>query len=399
MNSSSALSVSQLNLYVKSLLEGDRNLKSVWLRGELSNFVRNARSGHCYFSVKDPTSSLKAVMFSRSAASLTFVPRDGQQVLLHGRISLYERDGQYQFYVDQMLPDGLGQAYLEFLRLKNLLESEGLFDRKKPLPDYPRQIGVCTSPTGAALQDILSVCRRLAPGIGICVYPCQMQGEEAPASVLEGLRYFQEKKSVDLVIVARGGGSYEDLAVFNHEGLARFAAEYPLPLISAVGHEIDFTILDFASDFRAATPSVAAEVAVGKVPALSERLLSVTRSIRASVDSRLRLEQERLSGLIRRTDLSHLLEGKEQALDFAYSRIMSSFQRYADKSFSDFSRLTARLSALNPLSVLERGFTVAETEGKILRRVDDVEIGARFNLNFQDGVIFCAAESKRKRKL
>ena len=387
-----ALSVAQLNLYVKSLLEGDRNLKSVWLRGELSNFVRNAKSGHCYFSVKDREASVKA-------ESLSFVPKDGIQVLLRGKVSLYERDGQYQFYAEQMFPDGFGSLYLEFLRIKAKLEEEGLFEHKKTLPSYPHAIGVCTSPTGAAVQDILSVCSRLAPSVRLCVYPCLMQGEDCPDSVTEGLEYFRSHGSFDLVIIARGGGSYEDLAVFNDEALARCVAAYPLPVISAVGHETDVTILDFVSDFRAATPSVAAEVAVGQAPLLSERLTRALRSVRTLASGRLRLEEEALRSLKIRTDPLRRISDSAQRLDYLDFRIKSSVQRRLDVFGADFARVTARLTALNPLSVLSRGYSLAEKDGHPLRLADDVSVGDRIMLNFQDGVIGCVADSKEIRKL
>lgn len=399
MNPPIALSVAQLNLYVKSLLESDRNLKSVWLRGELSNFVRNAKSGHCYFSVKDRECSVKSVMFKWQASNLTFTPRDGMQVLLRGKVSLYERDGQYQFYVEEMLPDGLGSLYLEFLRVKSLLEDEGLFENKKPLPAFPRSIGICTSVTGAAVRDILSVCARLAPSVDLCIYPCQMQGIDAPSSVAAGLQYFRTRPDTDLVIIARGGGSYEDLAVFNNEALARKVAEYPVPVISAIGHETDFTILDFVADLRAATPSVAAEVAVGQVPSLSERLSRAKNSLRTCALSRLSLEEQRLDYLKSRIDPANALQTRAQRLDYLDLRLKSAGERNLQRISSDFSALTARLSALNPLSVLSRGYALAEHDGTPLRSAEQIAEGDQFTLHFQDGVIGCVAEYKENRKL
>ncbi len=399
MNPPMALSVAQLNLYVKSLLESDRNLKSVWLRGELSNFVRNSKSGHCYFSVKDRDASVKAVMFKWQASQLTFAPRDGMQVLLRGKVSLYERDGQYQFYTEEMLPDGLGSLYLEFLRVKAKLEEEGLFDRKTPLPSYPRSVGICTSVTGAAIRDVISVCSRLAPSVDLCVYPCLMQGVEASRSVMEGLKYFQSRSRTDLVIIARGGGSYEDLAVFNDEALARFVADYPLPVISAIGHETDFTILDFVSDFRAATPSVAAEVAVGQAPLLSERFNRAKRSVVTLASGRLRIEEQLLRNLRSRIDPAPVLQNCSQRLDYLDFRLRSAGQRNVQRLSSDFSNLTARLTALNPLSVLSRGYALAESDGKPIRSSEQVSVGDRLTLQFYDGVIDCVADRKETRKL
>lgn len=394
-----ALSVNQLNFYVKSLLEGDRNLKSVWLRGELSNFVRNARSGHCYFTVKDSEASIKGVMFKSSAASLSFVPRDGMQVLLRGRVSLYSEGGQYQFYTEQMLPDGIGNLYLEFLRVKKTLEEEGLFDLKKPLPAFPQTVGVCTSVTGAAVQDVLSVRARLAPSVNLCIYPCQMQGEECPASVLEGLEYFRSRSDVDLVLIARGGGSYEDLAVFNDETLARYVASYPIPVISAVGHETDVTILDFVADFRAATPSVAAEVAVGQVSVLSERMNRALRSVHAFSLSRLRAEEDRLRALVSALDPIRGISDRAQRLDLLDFRLKAAILRRSDGAEAEFEKIMGRLTALNPLSVLSRGFALAERDGAPVRTAEEIFPGDRLTLNFQDGVIGCVADSKEIRKL
>lgn len=399
MSAPSALTVAQLNFYVKSLLEGDRNLKNLWIRGELSNFIRNAKSGHCYFSLKDRESSVKAVMFNGRAEALTFVPRDGMQVLLQGRVSLYERDGQYQFYVDRMLPDGLGALYLEYLRLKETLEREGLFEDKRPLPPYPRTIGVCTSSTGAAVRDVLSVCSRLAPSVSVCVYPCLMQGSETVPSVLRALDYFRNRPDTDVVIIARGGGSYEDLAVFNDEPLARTVAAFPIPVISAIGHETDVTILDFVSDFRAATPSVAAEVAVGSVPEASERLQRARRSVSSLAEQRLRLEQERLRSLQFRLDPQSALDLCAQRLDHLDFRLRAALQRQYEARFSRFSRLSARLTALNPMSVLSRGYALAEKDNLPVRSAAEISEGDRLVLNFEDGVIGCVAEYKETRKL
>ncbi len=399
MNPPIALSVTQLNLYVKSILESDRNLKSIWIRGEISNFVRNAKSGHCYFSVKDRESAVKAVMFKWQASQLTFVPKDGMKVLLRGKVSLYERDGQYQFYTEEMFSDGQGDLYLEFLRIKNALESEGLFESKRPLPAFPHSVGVCTSVTGAAVQDILSVASRLAPGVGICIYPCLMQGDESPRSVREGLEYFRSRPGTDVVIVARGGGSYEDLAVFNDEVLARYVAAYPLPVISAIGHETDVTILDFVASFRAATPSVAAEVAVGQAPALSERYSRAKHTLTSIALNRLRWEEQKLQNLAEKLDPFRILQEKEQRLDALDFRVKALGEGKMQSFFGDFYALTARLSALNPLSVLSRGYTVAEKEGQALRLAKEVSVGDKITLQFQDGVIGCVSEYKEIRKL
>ena len=262
--SMNVLSVSQITGYLKSLLEGDPNLNPVFISGEISNFTDHYRSGHLYFSLKDEKAVLKAVMFSSSARRLRFRPSDGMKVLCRGRISLYEASGQYQLYVDDMQPDGLGTLNLAYEQLKTRLEKEGLFDaaRKRPIPRYPRRVGVITSPTGAAVRDICQILGRRWPMAEIVFCPVLVQGEEAAPQLVEALARMNRVDGVDTIIIGRGGGSLEDLWAFNEESVARAVAASKIPVISAVGHETDFTICDFVADLRAPTPSAAAELAV-----------------------------------------------------------------------------------------------------------------------------------------
>ena len=259
-----ALTVTQLNEYIKGILDHDPRLTDVYLRGEISNFKNHYSTGHYYFTLKDEGGMIRAIMFRSSAVKLAFLPEDGMKVVAHGRISAFVRDGQYQIYCDSMEPDGIGALYIAYEQLKRKLEAEGLFDpsRKKPLPKIPSRVGIITSATGAAIRDMINVCGRRFPFAELVLYPSLVQGPDAPAQLIDGVRYFNEKQSVDVIIIGRGGGSIEDLWAFNNEDLAREIAASAIPVISAVGHETDFTICDFVADRRAPTPSAAAELAV-----------------------------------------------------------------------------------------------------------------------------------------
>ncbi len=394
-----ALSVDQLNIYVKSLLESDRHLKNIWVRGELVNFTRNAKSGHCYFSLRDRGCSVRSVMFQWQASQLNFQPADGQRVLLLCRVSLYERDGQYQLYVEQMFLDGVGDSYLAFVQLKDRLEKEGLFLQKKALPSFPQQIGVCTSRTGAALRDVISVVRRNAPMVSIRVFPCLMQGDKAAAEVCAGISFFNERYPVDVIIVARGGGAYEDLSVFNDETLARTVAASAIPVISAIGHETDTTILDFAADVRAATPSVAAELAVGQVGSLQLRFRNADRMIRQFCRRDMDGREQHLRLLFRSLRPESYFVLRSLDLDRLTNRVLSSGKQREEMAESVFVGLTARLAALNPLAVLQRGYAVVRMKNRTLDSVDLVQKGDSLEIILKDGVIHSVATEKTKQKL
>ena len=269
------MTVSALNQYIHTLIASDTALSDLTVRGEISNFVAH-RSGHCYFSLKDEGGLIRAVMFRTAASRLAFRPESGMKVLVHGYVSVYEKDGQYQLYVSAMEPDGIGSLYLAFEERKRRLATEGLFDasRKRPIPRYPARIGVITSPTGAAIRDILHILARRYPCAEVLLYPALVQGEEAARSMIAGLRWFQEQNAADVLIIGRGGGSFEDLFAFQDEGLAREIAASTIPVISAVGHETDFSISDFVADLRAPTPSAAAELAVPDMTELLARTAS-----------------------------------------------------------------------------------------------------------------------------
>lgn len=292
--------VTALNEYIKMKLETDEALMRVFIRGEISNFT-NHKSGHFYFTVKDETSRIAAVMFRSSASKLAFIPENGMKVIVGGRVSAYVRDGQYQIYVDTLEPDGVGALYIAYEQLKAKLGAEGLFDeaKKKPLPRYPMRIGVITSPTGAAIRDIINILGRRFPIAEVVLYPSLVQGESAAPQLIEGLRYFNEKKNVNVIIIGRGGGSLEDLWAFNSEALVREVAASELPVISAVGHEIDFTLCDFAADRRAPTPSAAAELAVPERYELKRKLGNVTARLELLEGKKLELLRSTLERMKR----------------------------------------------------------------------------------------------------
>ena len=268
------ITVSELNEYLKLLFEYDEILRNIYIKGEISNFTNHYKTGHYYFSLKDAGGTVRAVMFRSSASKLKFLPENGMRVIVGGRVSVFPRDGQYQIYVESMEPDGVGSLYIAFEQLKAKLEKEGLFAeyRKKPLPKMPKRIGIITSPTGAAIRDMIHILGRRFPSAEVVLYPALVQGAEAPASLARGLVYFNQKADVDMIIIGRGGGSIEDLWAFNDEMLVRCVAASEIPVISAVGHETDFTLCDFAADLRAPTPSAAAELAVPDMNEVAHRL-------------------------------------------------------------------------------------------------------------------------------
>lgn len=382
--------VGELNLYVKGLLESDALLKGLYLRGEISNFKFHS-SGHFYFTLKDGEGAVKAVMFRASAGKLRFLPENGMRVLVHGRVSLYQQTGDYQLYVDNMEPDGIGALYVAYEQLRRRLEEEGLFreDLKRPLPKTPKCVGVITSPTGAAVQDILNILGRRFPFAKVLVYPALVQGEGAVPSLLEGLRYFSESRAADVVIIGRGGGSLEDLWAFNDESLARAVRACPVPVISAVGHETDFTICDFASDLRAPTPSAAAELAVPETTELQQKFRNVIDRmktlLRKDVEQKRQLLEHYAGARVLRQPESYIAE-KRIALDMVFDRLSGAMKNDLTGRRADFAALTGKLEALNPMAVIARGYGAVYTpEGKVLKSVRAVKPGDTFTLRMQDG--------------
>ena len=399
------LTVTQLNTYLKARLEEDPRLASVFVVGEISNFTNHYRSGHLYFSLKDERSVLRCVMFARSAARLRFAPDDGMRVLARGRVSLYEASGQYQLYVEDLQPDGLGALSLAYEQLKARLEKEGLFapERKQTLPRFPQRIGVITSPTGAAVHDILTILGRRWPLAEIVFSGVQVQGEGAAEQIARAVRRMNELNAADVLIVGRGGGSLEDLWAFNEEIVARAVASSRIPVISAVGHETDFTICDFAADLRAPTPSAAAELAAPDAMELMaslryqrERLLSLITAKTASLEQRL----DMLSSSRSLRDPLRMAAVRREKLDQLHDRLAAAAVRSLSERQNNLGALAGKLQALSPLSVLARGYTIAEKDGPKGRvpvsSVDRLACGDRFFLRFADGEAACHADEMIK---
>ncbi|CCZ20153.1 putative exodeoxyribonuclease VII large subunit [Candidatus Apopatosoma intestinale] len=373
-------------------LETDEALMRVFIRGEISNFT-NHKSGHFYFTVKDETSRIAAVMFRSSASKLAFIPENGMKVIVGGRVSAYVRDGQYQIYVDTLEPDGVGALYIAYEQLKAKLGAEGLFDeaKKKPLPRYPMRIGVITSPTGAAIRDIINILGRRFPIAEVVLYPSLVQGESAAPQLIEGLRYFNEKKNVNVIIIGRGGGSLEDLWAFNSEALVREVAASELPVISAVGHEIDFTLCDFAADRRAPTPSAAAELAVPERYELKRKLGNVTARLELLEGKKLELLRstlERMKKSRALTDPRNFIDDKRMALGIAEDKLYNRITFLLERKKSALAGKTAKLDAMNPLSVLSRGYGAAfASDGTVIRSAAQVEKGSDISLMLSDGTV------------
>lgn len=390
-----AFSVSQLNEYIKMLLEGNPNLNDLWVQGEISG-AKLYPSGHLYFSLKDTDSVISAVMFKGSMMRMEFDPENGMKVLAHGRVSAYPPRGQYQFIADHMIPEGAGALAVAFEQLKARLGAEGLFDpaRKKPLPAHPRRIGVVTSPSGAAVHDIIRVAKKRCPSTEILIFPSLVQGAEAPAYLRGGIQYFNAVKDdpeqgVDLIIIGRGGGSAEDLWGFNDERLARAIVASEIPVVSAVGHEVDFTICDFVADLRAATPSAAAELSLPDKEDLSRQVRSLTTRLSAAESTRLRRYRTQLD----RLSTSRVLTSPEGAYRLRretvaglYKRLNLSASRRLEGKRQSMERAVAQLGALNPLSVLGRGYAlVQDGGGRVVPTVSQLTVGETVCLRFSDG--------------
>lgn len=392
-----AVTVRQLNLYVKSLLEGDKRLCDITVTGELSNFKNHYSSGHWYFTLKDPAAAIRCVMFRSSASRVKFTPQDGLQVILRGRVSIYEKDGQYQFYAEEMLPAGEGGIALAFEQIKQKLAAEGLFDEsnKRPIPAFPKRIAVVTSDTGAAVQDILNILGRRYPLCEVMLCPVAVQGELAVPDMINALERIYRLSNVDTIIIGRGGGSVEDLWAFNSEELARKIYESPIPVISAVGHETDFTICDFVADLRAPTPSAAAELAVPDSAELLLGFRSISARLTNLVNHRYDIEQSRFerlrgSAFLRRPQM--FIDVSLQRLNRLTEKLNFLLEAKVNKASLDFSQTTARLDTLSPLKVLSRGFAVASKDDTVVRSAKTLKKGDRINLRFTDGSADCLVE-------
>ncbi len=414
------LTISQLNTYIKSVLEADYKLKHIFLVGEVSNFNNHIRSGHFYLTLKDKDSQIKAVMFRNNAARLPFLPEDGMKVICFGTVAVYSPNGQYQFYIDTMQPDGLGSLSLAFEQLKEKLGKEGLFDEchKKPLPEYPRKIGVATSPTGAAFQDVCNVLRRRWPQAEVLLAPCLVQGNSAPLQICNALQEL-DSRHLDVILLVRGGGSMEDLWCFNDERVARTVFALQTPVVTGVGHETDFTIVDFVSDLRAPTPSAAAEVSTPDRLEEMEKLLLMQSKLRGSMNSYLKNSRTKVNALASSTvlrSLTSLINERRLALDaitdkmtrLLQNRTMAERQRLhrreegmqraletqVQKGRMQLSVCAGKLDAFAPLKVLARGYSLSfNQEGKVVQSITAVNPQEDMTVRVSDGKIHCRVES------
>ncbi len=386
------LTVSQITSYLKSTIDSDYHFKNIFLVGEISNFTNHVRSGHFYLTLKDEKSAMKAVMFRSYASRLPFLPEDGMRVIAFGSISVYPASGQYQFYIENMQPDGVGSLSVAFEQLKEKLSREGLFDEahKKPIPSYPKRIGVVTSPSAAAFQDIKNVLKRRWPYAEIVLSPAMVQGQTAAPTIVEALRKIDEA-DVDVVIAARGGGSIEDLWCFNDEAVARTVFAMRTPVVSGVGHETDFTIIDFVADYRAPTPSAAAELCSPDAFEEYDRALGYQHKMRALLQNKLNEEYTRLEYLRNSNVLqsfSSLMDERRLKIDTLTESLYRSVTRIVDRQRSDLSLYAGKLHAYSPMKVLARGYTMAQKEdGTLLTSVAEIREGDSVDLTVQDGKI------------
>ncbi|SFS83042.1 exodeoxyribonuclease VII large subunit [Paenibacillus sp. BC26] len=434
------LSIKEINRYIGMKLESDELLSDVWLRGEISNFTHHS-SGHMYFTLKDKDSRLKCIMFASYNQKLPFIPKEGAKVLARGNISVYERDGNYQFYCTAMQPDGIGSLYLAYEQLKRKLQDEGLFDgaRKRPIPRFPKAIGIITSPTGAAVRDIIITLQRRHPSVPVLLFPVLVQGTGAAPSIVKAIETMNRLAEVDVLIIGRGGGSLEELWAFNEEAVARSIARSTIPIISAVGHETDFTIADFVADLRAATPTAAAELAVTSMQEMKTRLAQAESRLVQNLRMTLQNRKDRLARL-RRSPLflnprKYLLQHAER-LDRTEERLKARAIRFAEKHREQYAalnraltrvhpgaqaalaakqleRLTARLDstmqqglkerrvqllasirqldALSPLKVMSRGYSLVydDKDQRLIKSIADVQLGDLLHVKVADGQLEC----------
>lgn len=393
-----AFTVTEINNYIKSLIDSEPQLRNVQIVGEVSNFKRYP-SGHCYFTLKDSGAVLKCVMFRGKAMSMKFEPQNGDTVLAIGRIAVYERDGVYQLYADMLLPQGVGDLMVAYEKLKAKLEAEGLFanERKQALPMNPKTVGIITSPVGAAVRDVITVSRRRNRGIKLLLFPVKVQGEGAAREIARAISFFNKHNLADVLIVGRGGGSIEELWAFNEEETVRAVAASAIPVVSAVGHETDFTLCDFAADVRAATPSQAAELAVADAEGYILKVENLSRRCRQLMTTRLeqveyRLDRARNSWALK--DPERIFADGALRTDAAYTKLVNKMDSLLKQSRHSFELQAARLDNLSPLAVLARGYSVTQKEDyKVVTSIEQVRWGEELITTVGDGKIVSVVQS------
>ena len=397
-------SIYEINTYIKGLIEEEALLQDVYAVGEISNFKHHYATGHFYLTLKDDKSEIRAVMFRSYAAKVKFKPQDGMRVIVHGRIGVYQQNGSYQLYIDSMQPDGIGSLHLAYEQLKTRLDSEGLFDsaHKKEIPRFPSTIGIITSSTGAAIRDIIKVATSRCPSVKLVLFPSLVQGNDAPKELIKGLEYFNIVGNVDVIIIGRGGGSLEDLWAFNDESLARAIYGSKIPVISAVGHEIDFTICDFVSDMRAATPSHAAEIATPNMSEIIYKLDSFYSRAKEAIFDKINSLREEINDLSK----SRCLRNPLQMLDIPTLRLSSLADKLGACMLSRVSNVRERfinanskLVALNPMSVLSRGYgAVLDENNKVIKSINDIELNDNVVVMLKDGRFSAVVQKKDRSK-
>lgn len=385
------ITVTDLNKYIKDKIDGDEMLNNVLVKGEISNF-KNHYTGHMYFTLKDENSLIKCVMFKSYTTHLSFMPKDGMKVMVLGSVAVFERDGIYQIYAKAMKEDGLGSLYTAYEELKKKLEQEGLFaeSHKKKIPFMPKTIGVLTSNTGAVIRDIINVSTRRNPGVHIRLYPVPVQGPGAAEKIAEGIKFMNENKLADVLIIGRGGGSLEDLWPFNEEIVARAIYDSELPIISAVGHETDFTIADFVADLRAPTPSAAAELAVANIDDVRETLKLYNNRYKVALKKKIelmRLSYEKCMARPAYKNPTQKINEQYMVIDMKVKALQNSMMLKLKEAKTSFVKETAKLDSLSPLKTLTRGYSIVtkQESGKVIKSVDDLNSGEKVNLRLSDG--------------
>ena len=407
------ISVTQLTRYIKYKIDNDVNLNEVFLKGEISNFKAHSR-GHYYFTLKDEGSRINAIMFSSATRNVKFIPQDGMKVLVTGKISVFEATGQYQIYVNEMLEDGIGNLYIAYEQLKKKLQEEGLFDEKykKPIPKIPNRVGVVTAPTGAAIKDIISTIKRRWPLTEIYLFPALVQGEDAKEDIVRQIKRADEY-NLDTLIVGRGGGSIEDLWAFNEEIVARAIFECKTPVISAVGHEIDFTIADFVADLRAPTPTGAAEMAVPQLSDVTKYLNQINIRLNNTISNKINQNKRKLNDLMTSNVFKNpmiIYQTKEMIFDNLFERlkhstinlvnikskkllevkssyILKSPYKLLDNKANKYLNLVSKLETLSPLLTLQRGYTMTKVNGKVISSCKNIKKGDSIEVTFKDGKV------------
>ena len=385
-------SVSDVNKYIKALMDKDTLLNNISIRGEITNFKAHY-TGHLYFTLKDESSTIKCIMFKGYAQFLKFKPTDGMKVVINGQIGVFERDGVYQIYCKSMSPEGLGDLYLAYEQLKNKLQKEGLFDasKKKKIPFLPKRVGVITSRTGAVVRDIINVTTRRYPNVDLLIYPAAVQGVNVASTVIEGLKTFNTLKNVDVIIIARGGGSFEDLFGFNDEALARQVYASQIPVVSAVGHETDFTICDFVSDLRAPTPSAAAELVYPEYSEIVNRIITDKKrtiiAIKNYIDRKRQYVEKLKAAKLEKVPLDKINRYRI-IIDNLLSKSESSIKYKVEKYRTRCIRSISKIDALSPLKTLTRGYSVTEnSDGKVIKSISDVNKDENIRIKLIDGKI------------